>query len=109
MLIENPYYMLKSQWIHGQHYNTSACVQSVKHYQYQSFQVLLFFGLSTLYNPELAPKYDFQPSTMKPVKKHPPTIKTGQLWSSAGFKSGFLFSGGAEILNYFFEHLNVLK
>jgi len=66
-------------------------------------------GLSTLYNPELAPKYDFQPSTMKPVKKHPPTIKTGQLWSSAGFKSGFLFSGGAEILNYFFEHLNVLK
>ena len=46
---------------------------------------------------------------MKPVKKYPPTIKTGQIWSSAGFKSGFLFSGGAEILNYFFEHLNVLK
>ena len=39
---------------------------------------------------------------MKPVKKHPPTIKTGQLWSSAGFKSGFLFSGGGEILNYYF-------
>jgi len=34
---------------------------------------------------------DFQPSTIKPVKKHPSTIKTGQIWSSAGFKSGFLF------------------
>ena len=55
------------------------------------------------------PKFDFQHSTMKPVKKHPPTIKTGQIWSSAGFKSGFLFSGDAEILYYFFEHLNVLK
>ena len=64
-------------------------------------------------------KYTFQPSTHAEVRfstfnyetgqKHPSTIKTGQIWSLADFKSGFLFSGGAEILNYFFEHLNVLK
>ena len=64
-------------------------------------------------------KYTFQPSTRAEVRfstfnyetgqKHPSTIKTGQIWSLADFKSGFLFSGGAEILYYFFEHLNVLK
>jgi len=51
------------------------------------------------------PKLDFQPSTIKPVNKHPSTIKTGQIWFSAGFKSGFLFSEGAEILYYFFSIL----
>jgi len=42
---------------------------------------------------------------MKSVKKHPPTIKTGQIWSLAGFKSSFLFSGCAKILNYFLSIL----
>ena len=46
---------------------------------------------------------------MKSGNKHPPTIKTGQIWSSDGFKSSFRFPGGAEILYYFFEPLNVLK
>jgi len=42
---------------------------------------------------------------MKLVKKHPPTIKTRQIWSSAGFKSDFLFLRGAEILYYFLSIL----
>ena len=54
-------------------------------------------------------KFDFQPSNKKPVKKHSPAIKTGQIWSSAGFKNGFLFSGDAEILYYFLSILTSLN
>ena len=53
---------------------------------------VFFEGYNTFFNLQLALKFDFQPSTMKLGSRHPPTVKTGQIWSSADFKNGFLFS-----------------
>ena len=37
----------------------------------------VIWGQSTVSNPQLVSKFDFQPSTTKPVEKYHPTIKTG--------------------------------
>ena len=71
-----------------------------------------YTDLSPIYTLQLAAKFGFQPRTSKSDNFGPPTLEKVQLstfWAVLWVNSTFDIFGSAEILYYFFEHLNVLK
>ena len=76
------------------------------------YEATLKKGLSSIYTLELAAKFEFQHRTLKPDNFGPPTLEKVQLsnfWRFYGWTVTFDIFESAEILYYFFEHLNVLK